>query len=108
MTKANTAYTEVGSVLIDELVRRIRAAGNPEKINLFGSRARGEGRPDSDLDILPEVVHSQTLPPRSYRPQGFASKLPAGLSCPQAGHRMSMPTPPRARRSPGRSGPRVW
>jgi predicted nucleotidyltransferase len=35
-----------------ELVRRIVAVAQPDRIVLFGSGARGEMRPDSDLDVL--------------------------------------------------------
>jgi predicted nucleotidyltransferase len=35
-----------------EIVRRIVEAVHPEKIILFGSAARGEMGPDSDLDLL--------------------------------------------------------
>ena len=38
--------------LIAEIVRRIVDAAQPEKIILFGSRARGEARPNSDFDVL--------------------------------------------------------
>lgn len=38
--------------LLDELVRRIVAAVQPLRIILFGSAARDEMRPDSDLDVL--------------------------------------------------------
>ena len=34
------------------MVERIVAAFNPVKIILFGSRARGDARPDSDVDLL--------------------------------------------------------
>jgi predicted nucleotidyltransferase len=37
---------------IDEIVRRIVARFDPEQIVLFGSRARGEAGPDSDVDLL--------------------------------------------------------
>ena len=37
---------------IQEMVRRIVDGFHPEKIILFGSRARGEARPDSDIDLL--------------------------------------------------------
>ena len=37
---------------LQEIVRRIVAAIAPEKIVLFGSAARGEMGPDSDLDLL--------------------------------------------------------
>jgi uncharacterized protein len=46
--------------LLDELVRRIVAAVHPLRIILFGSAARGEMGPDSDLDVLvvmPDGVH---------------------------------------------------
>jgi len=38
--------------LLDEIVRRIVEAVQPEKIILFGSAARGEMGPDSDVDLL--------------------------------------------------------
>ncbi len=37
---------------IDEMVRRIVAKFDPERIILFGSHARGTGGPDSDADLL--------------------------------------------------------
>ena len=37
------------------LAERIRGAVQPEKIILFGSRARGDARPDSDIDIFIQV-----------------------------------------------------
>lgn len=33
-------------------VRLLEAAGSPAKVILFGSHARGEAQPDSDLDFL--------------------------------------------------------
>jgi predicted nucleotidyltransferase len=38
--------------VLDELVRRIVAAVQPLRIILFGSAARGEMGPHSDLDVL--------------------------------------------------------
>jgi hypothetical protein len=35
-----------------EIVRRLVAAYQPERIYLFGSKARGEEGPDSDYDLL--------------------------------------------------------
>lgn len=38
--------------LITEAANRLTAAAPDAKVILFGSRARGESRPDSDLDLL--------------------------------------------------------
>ncbi|MCY3699543.1 MAG: nucleotidyltransferase domain-containing protein [Gemmatimonadetes bacterium] len=37
---------------LDEIIRRIVAASRPEKVILFGSAARGEMGPHSDVDLL--------------------------------------------------------
>jgi uncharacterized protein len=37
---------------IRDMVRRIAAEFDPDKIILFGSHARGEAGPDSDVDLL--------------------------------------------------------
>jgi predicted nucleotidyltransferase len=42
------------------VVRRICAAGNPLKIVLFGSHARGQAHPYSDLDLL--IIEESDLP----------------------------------------------
>ena len=44
--------TQVTEEDILEMVRRIVAAANPVKVILFGSRARGTARLDSDVDLL--------------------------------------------------------
>ena len=38
--------------LLAEITRRIREVSDPEQIILFGSRARGDSQPDSDVDLL--------------------------------------------------------
>ena len=58
------------SQVIDQLVERVVALVNPLKIILFGSAARGEMGPDSDLDVLivmPEGVHRRKTAQYLYR-----------------------------------------
>ena len=47
--------------LVEEIVRRIVETVHPEKIILFDSLARGDARPESDLDLL---VIAQSQEPR--------------------------------------------
>jgi predicted nucleotidyltransferase len=42
----------VDDAVLAEVVRRIVEVAAPERIILFGSAARGEAGPDSDLDLL--------------------------------------------------------
>jgi predicted nucleotidyltransferase len=46
--------------LLSEIVTRILSVGSPVRIVLFGSRARGQARPDSDLDLL--IIEESGLP----------------------------------------------
>jgi predicted nucleotidyltransferase len=55
-----TTYPPVTDALLGEAVERIRAVGDPLKIVLFGSHARGTARPHSDLDPL--IVEESSLP----------------------------------------------
>jgi predicted nucleotidyltransferase len=48
-----------------EIVRRLVAAYQPERIYLFGSRARADGGPDSDYDLM--VVVPDEAPPERRR-----------------------------------------
>lgn len=48
--------------LAPEAAARLVAACRPERIWLFGSRARGEQRPDSDLDLLVVVPDGADVP----------------------------------------------
>jgi predicted nucleotidyltransferase len=50
---------------IEETVRRLVDAYRPERIYLFGSHARGESGPDSDLDFL--VIVPDDAPPERRR-----------------------------------------
>ena len=44
--------TQRNDPVLTEIVRRLVDAYQPERIYLFGSRARGEAGPDSDYDIM--------------------------------------------------------
>ena len=58
------------SHVIDQLVERVVALVDPLKIILFGSAARGEMGPDSDVDVLvvmPEGVHRRKTAQHLYR-----------------------------------------
>jgi len=43
---------QVDQEVLDEIVRRIVEVAQPEKIIMFGSAARGEMGPHSDVDLL--------------------------------------------------------
>ena len=49
--------------VLTELVRRLREAFQPERIYLFGSKARGESGPNSDYDLL-VIVPDEASPER--------------------------------------------
>jgi predicted nucleotidyltransferase len=56
--------------IIDELIRRIVDVAHPLRIILFGSAARGEMGPNSDLDVLvvmPDGIHRRRTTQEIYR-----------------------------------------
>ena len=56
--------------LVDHLVRQIVAAVRPLRVVLFGSAARGDMGPDSDLDLLvvmPDGTHRRKTAQHLYR-----------------------------------------
>jgi predicted nucleotidyltransferase len=55
---------ELRPELMAEMVRQVVDAVSPDKVVLFGSRARGDHRPDSDIDLL--IIKDSSLP-RSRR-----------------------------------------
>lgn len=55
---------QVDDKLITEIVRRIVTTAHPQKVVLFGSRGRGDARPESDIDLL---VVSDDARPRAQR-----------------------------------------
>ncbi len=62
--------------VLREMVRRLVEAIDPDRIILFGSRARGDAAPDSDVDLLvikdsSEPPHKRSIP--AYRALGGLS-----------------------------------
>src|SRR3989442_15805701 len=66
---------EIDKNVLDEIVRRLIAAVDPDRIILFGSHARGDARPDSDVDLL--IVKDTDEP--SYRRAIPAYRVLSGL-----------------------------
>lgn len=62
--------------ILREMVRRLGEALHPERIYLFGSRARGAAPPDSDYDLL-VVVSAWDLP--GYRRDQLACRALRGV-----------------------------
>jgi predicted nucleotidyltransferase len=55
---------------LNQIIQRIVAVAQPEKIILFGSAARGEMGPHSDVDLLvvmPDGVHRRQTAQAIYR-----------------------------------------
>ncbi len=64
----------VDEAVLQEIVRRLVEALEPDKIILFGSRARGDALPRSDFDLL--IIKDSDEPPhrrdaRAYRAVGM-------------------------------------
>ena len=51
--------------VLAEIVRRLVQAYEPERVYLFGSKARGDAGPDSDYDLM--VVVPDDVPPERRR-----------------------------------------
>ncbi|WP_008319181.1 nucleotidyltransferase domain-containing protein [Leptolyngbya sp. PCC 6406] len=75
---AELDYPSVDQALLREVVDHIRSVGEPLKVVLFGSQARGDTHSESDLDLL--VVEESDVPrykrsPRYYK--ALAGVFPA-------------------------------
>ena len=59
----------MGATKLDDIIARIVEVADPERIVLFGSAARDEMGPDSDLDLLvvKSGVHRRKLAQQIYR-----------------------------------------
>jgi len=56
--------------LVEEIVRRVTSAVHPLRVILFGSAARGEMSPESDIDLLivmPDGTRRREASRRAYR-----------------------------------------
>lgn len=58
---------------LDGVVQRIAERFSPDKIILFGSRARGDAKPDSDIDLL--VLFPEVADPNRRAAELYASLL---------------------------------
>ena len=54
----------IDSALIDRITRTIVERFNPKRIVLFGSHARGDADPDSDVDLFIEMESDKRPPER--------------------------------------------
>ena len=70
--------SELDEILLTEITRRIVAVSDPQQIILFGSQARGDAGPDSDLDLL--VIKDEVASPRAEAARIYRAL--AGLSTP--------------------------
>jgi predicted nucleotidyltransferase len=61
--KQNAAAPSPDAPALSELLRRLVAAYDPERVYLFGSVARGEAGPDSDYDLM-IIVPDDAAPER--------------------------------------------
>ena len=64
-TTTGTRHVRVTDDLLDRMVRAIVDEVDPEQVILFGSRARGEAREDSDVDLI--VVEAEPFGPQRAR-----------------------------------------
>ena len=61
MTERVMGTAALADPKLAEIVRRLVEAYEPDRIYLFGSRARGDGTPHSDYDLM--VVVPEAAPP---------------------------------------------
>lgn len=71
----NATQYAVDDNLMSEIVRRIVAEARPQKVVLFGSRGRGEARPDSDIDLLVVSNDSRSRAQRAADLYGVLSDI---------------------------------
>jgi len=62
--------TPITEQLLEEITKIIVETANPRKVILFGSRARGDAHPESDVDIL--VIEDEPFDVRRSRRKEMA------------------------------------
>ena len=67
---------EINDALMQEIVRRIVRQANPQRVILFGSRARGDARPESDLDFWVVAEDNRSRATRASDLYGILSDIP--------------------------------
>jgi hypothetical protein len=64
--------SDVADITLEQILAKLRAvapalkAEGVTRLALFGSRTRGDARPDSDLDVLVDATARGTSPPFDY------------------------------------------
>ena len=71
--------SSIDSAILADVVRRLVAAYQPERIYLFGSMARGDAGPDSDYDVL-VVVADGAEPERLASRRGCEALVGTGYA----------------------------
>ena len=71
---------EATEEVIAEMVAKIVQEVDPERVYLFGSRARGDAREDSDVDFL--IVKGAGFDPQTERRREIAKVRRALAECP--------------------------
>lgn len=66
-------------MVTDEIVRRLVPALHPQRIYLFGSRARGDARDDSDYDLM-VVVREREGPGLEMEQRAYRALSDLGVS----------------------------
>jgi predicted nucleotidyltransferase len=69
---------KLGASMLQEIIRRVVEAANPDRIILFGSAARGDMGPHSDVDLL--VIKSGEFD--QFQLTGKMYMNMAGVGCP--------------------------
>ncbi len=67
---------EINDNLMQEIVRRIVSKAKPQRVILFGSRARGDAHPHSDLDLLVVTEDARPRAVRASELYGVLSDIP--------------------------------